>query len=456
MTDGGLIVAAPSSGSGKTTITAGLLRAFHKRGVRVVAAKAGPDYIDPGFHAAAGAELAVNLDPWAMRPATLAGLVERLDKSAELVVCEGVMGLYDGIDATGTGSTAALAALTGWPVVLVIDARGAAASAAALAHGFVHPPQALAREGLAIAGVVFNRIGSAAHLQILRDAMRAALPDLPVLGGLPSAPDVKWPERHLGLVPAGEQPDLESAIARTAERIEAGVDLVALRRAARPTRMAPAGDAAGAPLPPLGQRIAVARDDAFVFAYPWVLDGWRRAGAELTFFSPLADEQPAESADAIYLPGGYPELHAGKLAAGRNVLAALRRAAADRVTIYGECGGYMMLGTALIDESGHRHALAGLLPLVTSFAERRLHLGYREATLVSASPLGRAGQVYRGHEFHYATVVEEGRGADEGSGERLFATANAAGHRLTTSGLRSGTVLGSFIHVIDQLGPANV
>jgi len=445
MTSRGLIIAAPSSGSGKTTVTAGLLRAFRKRGVRVAAAKAGPDYIDPGFHLAAGAELSVNLDPWAMRPATLAGLLEHLDTAAELVVCEGVMGLYDGIDATGAASTAALAALTGWPVVLIVGARGAAASAAALVHGFVHPPAALAREGLAFAGVVFNRIGSAAHLQILRESMRTALPDLPVFGGLPSSPEVKWPERHLGLVPAGEQPDLETAIARTAELVAAGIDLEALHRAARPARVAPANVAAGAPLPPLGQRIAVARDDAFTFAYPWVLDGWRRAGAELTFFSPLADEQPTQNADAIYLPGGYPELHAGKLAASRNVLTALRRAAADRVTIYGECGGYMMLGTGLVDESGHRHALAGLLPLVTSFADRRLHLGYREATLESVGPLGRAGQTYRGHEFHYATIVEEA------AGERLFATANAAGHRLTTSGLRSGTVMGSFIHMIDHV-----
>ena len=451
MTAAGLIIAAPGSGSGKTTITAGLVRAFRKQGARVAAAKAGPDYIDPGFHRAAGAEVAVNLDPWAMRPATLAALVARLGEAADLVVCEGVMGLYDGIDATGGGSTAALAALTGWPVVLVVGARGAAASAAALVHGFVHPPQAFAREGLAFAGVAFNRIGSAAHLQILREAMQAALPDVPVFGGLPFAPEVTWPERHLGLVPAGEQPDLEAAVARTAELIEAGLDLEALRRAARPARGMSAGAAAAtAPLPPLGQRIAVARDDAFVFAYPWVLDGWRRVGAELAFFSPLADEPPAASADAIYLPGGYPELHAGRLAANGTFLGALRRAAADRVTIYGECGGYMALGIGLIDASGHRHALAGLLPLVTSFAERRLHLGYREATLASAAPLGRAGQAYRGHEFHYATIVEES------AGEPLFATANAAGHRLTTSGLRSGTVMGSFVHLIDHVGPANV
>ena len=448
----GLIIAAPSSGSGKTTVTAGLLHALFRRGVRVAAAKVGPDYIDPGFHRAAGAALSVNLDPWAMRPATLAALMTRLDSMADLVVCEGVMGLYDGIDATGAASTAALAALTGWPVVLVVGARGVAASAAALVHGFVHPPRSLARDGVDFAGVVFNRIGGENHLRLLREAMRQALPDVTVLGGLPSDRTARWPERHLGLVPAGEQAELGSAIARHAELVEAGLDLDAVCRAARPAR--PAREATGpaaTPLPPLGQRIAVARDAAFVFAYPWVLDGWRAAGAEITVFSPLADDPPAANADAVYLPGGYPELHAGPLAANRTFLAGLRRAAADRVAIYGECGGYMALGDGLIDAAGERHAMAGLLPLVTSFADRRLHLGYREVKLASSSPLGAPGQSYRGHEFHYATIVEEGPGAP------LFSSATAAaGHALTTAGRRRETVMGSFVHLIDLVDPANV
>lgn len=443
MTAGGLIIAAPGSGSGKTTITAGLLRALRGQGVRVAAAKVGPDYIDPGFHAAACGVASLNLDPWAMRPATLAALVTKIQEHAELVICEGVMGLYDGINATGAGSTAALAALTGWPVVLVVDARGVAASAAALVHGFVRPPPSLARDRLTFAGVVFNRIGGERHLQMLREALSHAVPDLPVFGGLTREALIAWPERHLGLVPAGEQDNVEAGIARCARLIEAGVDLAALRRAARPARLASGGNATL--LPPLGQRIAVARDAAFVFAYPGVLDGWRRAGAELSFFSPLADEAPAAGADAIYLPGGYPELHAGKLAANGNFLGSLRRAAADRVTVYGECGGYMTLGAGLIDADGARHALAGLLPLVTSFAARRLHLGYREATLLDATPLGPAGQRLRGHEFHYATIAEEG------PGEPLLALADAAGHQLTTSGLRSGTVLGSFVHMIDRV-----
>ena len=446
MTAGGLIVAAPGSGSGKTTVAAGLLRAFKTAGARVAAAKVGPDYIDPGFHAAASGGPAFNLDPWAMRPATLAALATRLGEAADLVVCEGVMGLFDGIDATGAGSTAELAALTGWPVVLVVDARGVAASVAALVRGFVDPPRSLARDGLAVAGVIFNRGGGDHHVRLLRDAMAAALPDVAVFGAVPRDADIAWPERHLGLVPAGEQTGLDAAIDRAARLVAAGVDLDALRHAARPARRPDRDvEAAGAPLPPLGQRIAVARDDAFVFAYPWILDGWRAAGAELTFFAPLAGEAPPAGADAIYLPGGFPELHAGRLASSRGFIEGLRRAAESHVVVYGECGGYMALGEALIDADGRRHALAGLLPLVTSFAERRLHLGYREAISTTATPLGPGGQRFRGHEFHYATIVEE-RATD-----RVFALANAAGHRLATGGLRSGSVLGSFVHLIDRV-----
>lgn len=444
-TTGGLIVAAPGSGSGKTTVTAGLLRAFRRAGVRVAAAKVGPDYIDPGFHAAASGGIALNLDAWAMRPATIAALIDRLGDAADLVLCEGVMGLYDGVDAVGTGSTAALAALTGWPVVLVVDARGIAASAAALVRGFVEPPRSLRRDGLRIAGVVFNRTGGEAHQRLLREAMRQALPDVPVIGSLPRAAEIAWPERHLGLVPAGEQNGLDAAIDRAAALIEATVDLEVLRRLARPAVVTSGqSNAADPPLPPLGRRIAVARDDAFVFAYPWVLDGWRAAGSELMFFAPLADQPPPDDADAIYLPGGYPELHAGRLAATRTFLSGLRGAAARGAAVYGECGGYMVLGEGLIDAHGARHALAGLLPVVTSFAERRLHLGYREVTAAGATALGPAGRRYRGHEFHYATIVEERAESP------LFAIANAAGHRLATGGARIGTVAGSFIHLIDR------
>jgi cobyrinic acid a,c-diamide synthase len=436
----GLILAAPASGSGKTLVTAGLLRHLREGGWRVAAAKAGPDYIDPTFHAAASGGICLNLDLWAMRPATLAGLVGALEIAADIVLCEGVMGLFDGTGPDGeTGSTAALARVTGWPVVLVVDARHQGASAAALVAGFAqHDPE------LPLAGVVFNRVAGPRHRAVLEAAMARHLPELPCLGAVPQDPELILPERHLGLVPAGEQAAAEAIIARAARAVAAGLDIDRLVALARPAVLA--GAAPAAPLPPLGARIAVARDDAFLFAYPAVLEGWRRQGAELSFFSPLADEIPDPAADAVYLPGGYPELHAGRLAAASRFVAGLRRAATAGMAIYGECGGYMVLGEALADAEGGVHRMAGLLPLATSFAERRLHLGYRAATLLGASPLGPAGARFRGHEFHYATTICAGGAA----AEKLFALADASGSDLGASGLRQGSVAGSFIHLIDR------
>jgi len=417
----GLILAAPASGSGKTVVTLGLLYHLRRRGLRVAAAKAGPDYIDPGFHAAASGRPCLNLDPWAMRPGTLARLVGELERDSDLVVCEGVMGLFDGTGPDGeTGSTAELARLTGWPVVLVVDARRQGASVAALVAGFArHDPE------VTLAGAVFNRIAGARHRAILEAALARRVPEVPCLGAVPHDPALALPERHLGLVPAGEQRFDPAPIAAA---VAAAVDADRLIGLARPSRLA-GGEACG--VAPLGRLIAVARDDAFAFAYPALLADWRRAGAELAWFSPLADEAPDPRADAVFLPGGYPELHAGRLAAATNFFAGLRR---HRGTVYGECGGYMVLGESLVDAAGAAHRMAGLLPLATSFAERRLQLGYREPRLLADFPLGPAGARFRGHEFHYATILREG------PGERLF----------DRGGLRRGNVAGSFIHLIDR------
>jgi cobyrinic acid a,c-diamide synthase len=442
---GGLILAAPASGSGKTLLTLGLLRLLRDRGVRIAAAKAGPDYIDPTFHraasrGAASGGICLNLDAWAMRKSTLAALVDTVEHRADFVLCEGVMGLFDGTGHDGeAGSTAALAWLTGWPVVLVVDAHRQGASAAALVAGFArHDP------ATPLAGVIFNRVAGPRHLALLEDALARHLPALPRLGAVMQDPALGLPERHLGLVPAGErQSGTEAAIARAADAVAAGLDVERLMSLDRPTA-AGKPQAADPPLPPLGRHIAVARDDAFVFAYPSVLSGWRAAGAELSFFAPLADQAPDPDADAVYLPGGYPELHAGRLAACERFLGGLRRMAGERKAIYGECGGYMALGERLTASDGGVHRMAGLLPLATSFAERRLHLGYREATLLAAGPLGKAGTRFRGHEFHYATTVSEGEAA------ALFATADACNTDLGPAGLRRGSVSGSFIHLIDR------
>jgi cobyrinic acid a,c-diamide synthase len=379
----------------------------------------------------------LNLDVWAMRTATLAGLVAELEAANDLILCEGVMGLFDGTGAQGeAGSTAELAHLAGWPVVLVVDAHGQGASVAALLRGF-----ATHQTTVPLAGVIFNRVSSARHRTLLAAAVSRHLPDLASIGALPSDPAVILPSRHLGLVPAGEALDAERVIDRTAELIGANLDVDRLLRLARSSSL-DAPPTRG--IAPLGQRIAVARDEAFRFAYPALIDGWRLAGAELDFFSPLANEPPAATADAVYLPGGYPELWAGKLAAADAFAAGLRRAAAQRKPVYGECGGYMVLGDYLIDAEGRRQRMAGLLPLATSFADRRLHLGYRCASLLASGPLGAAGSHFRGHEFHYATVVQDG------AADRLMTATDAAGTDLGACGLRQGSVFGSFIHLVDQ------
>lgn len=433
----GLVIAAPASGSGKTTITLGLLRALRTCGVRVGSAKVGPDYIDPKFHAAASGTPCVNLDGWAMRPALLDGLAARAAMGLDLLVVEGVMGLFDGAAATGTtsnGSTADLAERHGWPIVLVIDARAQAQSVAALASGFRdHRPE------LTIAGVILNRVGGPRHVRLLTGALDSI--GIAVLGAIPRDPGLEIPSRHLGLVQAGEHPDLESFIDHAARTVAACVDLETLRRGAK-LGGGPATLDTPMALPPLGQRIAVARDQAFGFAYPHLLDGWRASGAEISFFSPLANQAPSD-ASAVFLPGGYPELHAGKLAANQIFLQGLRRAAGQGLPIYGECGGYMVLGDTLTDAEGETHRMAGLLGVETSFARRSLSLGYRLVRSLVTSPLGMAGTVSRGHEFHYSTVSREA------GDQHLFTAEDANGGELGERGLARGSVLGSFMHLID-------
>jgi cobyrinic acid a,c-diamide synthase len=434
----GLVIAAPSSGGGKTTITLGLLRHLKRKGLRVASAKAGPDYIDPVFHAAASGRPCLNLDPWAMRQSTVQGLLARLARDADVVICEGVMGLFDGAGRRGLGSTADLAALLGWPVVLVIDIAKQAGSAAALLCGFAgHRPD------IRVAGVILNRAAGERHAALALDAIAAAAPMVKRLGWLPRAEDLALPERHLGLVQAGEHPALDRFLATAADHVGGALDIEGLLDLAAPTTLA-ATSGPTAPLTPIGQRVAVASDVAFAFAYPAVLEGWRSAGATVFAFSPLADEPPPADADAVYLPGGYPELHAESLAAAGRFLGGLQQAAARGAVIYGECGGYMVLGHGLVAADGKRHAMAGLLPLETSFAKPRLHLGYRRANLLGRTALGAAGTGWRGHEFHYASIIEEGASA------ALFTLADAEGATIGRAGCVAGNVMGSFVHLIDR------
>jgi cobyrinic acid a,c-diamide synthase len=424
-------------------------------------AKSGPDYIDPAFHAAASGRSGVNLDSWAMPPALLDTLVADLMRAApppqpsptrgegkestsplplvargwgwgaepaDLLIIESAMGLFDGVAAPAgrSGAAADLAARFALPVLLVLDISGQAQTAAAVARGFqLHDP------AVAIAGVILNQVASERHRRVAADAI--ATVGLPVLGAIPRDAALTLPERHLGLVQAGEHPALSAHLDRLADMVERNLDLDAIAAAGRPPRLG-AASPAGRVAPP-GQRIALAQDAAFSFIYPHILAGWRAAGTEILPFSPLADEPPPDRADAAWLPGGYPELHAARIADAARFHSGLRRFAETR-PVHGECGGYMVLGNGLIDAEGRRHAMTNLLSHSTSFAQRRMHLGYRVAELADATTR------VRGHEFHYSTL------ADPGSDAPYAMLSDAAGAPLGPAGGRRGHVSGSFFHVI--------
>jgi len=429
----GILISAPSSGTGKTTVMLGLLRAFAEDGLKVQPFKSGPDYIDPAFHRAAAGRASFNLDTWAMSPGLLSAISTEAT-GADIVVAEGSMGLFDGVATKGEtafGTSAQTAKRMGWPVVLVIDVGGQAQSAAATALGFKsYDPD------LPFAGVILNRVASPRHERLARLGMEEA--GIKVLGCLPRRGDLTLPERHLGLIQAIEHPDLETAISGYAAFLREHVDLQALKDAAKSTAQTGQDTL---PKPP-AQRIALAQDAAFSFTYPHLLEGWRRAGAEILPFSPLADEAPDSNADLVWLPGGYPELHGGKLAAATNFRAKLREHAETK-PVHGECGGYMALGEVLIDKEGNRHQMAGLLGLVTSYEKRKFHLGYRRAVL-NAPMLGfTGGQALRGHEFHYSTILNE-------PDAPLARVADADGNPVPETGSIRNQVSGTFFHLIAE------
>ena len=470
----GLFIAAPRSGSGKTTLTLGLLAALRTRGIVVAPAKTGPDYIDTAILGRTAGREAINLDPWAMRPERLLSLASAHAENADLLLVEGVMGLFDGA-ADGTGSTGDLAAILSLPVILVVDAERQSQSIAPLVAGF-----ASWRADVRVAGVIVNRAASTRHEAMLRRALAAT--GIPILGVIPRREALVLPDRHLGLILPGEVLNFDSVVDAAAEAVGEYVDLNALlalsspliRRFAPPSPTrgegelgpdlatspsplvgegAPTGRALRAPedrlrvgeggavrgLPPLGQRIAIARDDAFAFLYAHWVDGWRAAGAELSFFSPLEDEAPAADADAVFLPGGYPELHGERLADAARFQAGLVAARDRGALLYGECGGFMVLGETLTDKAGVTHRMAGLLPVSTRIDRPRRMLGYRR--LAHASPLPWPARL-NGHEFHYSS-------ARQTRTTPLFTATDALGEALPPMGAVAGRVLGSYAHVID-------
>lgn len=434
----GLMIAAPRSGGGKTTLTLAVMAALRARGVRVGGAKTGPDYIDPAFHEAATGRPGLNLDSWTMPPALLDTVMARARHAADVVVVEASMGLFDGLDTPdgARGAPSDIAAHFDLPVVLVLDVSGQGQSAAATALGF-----ARLDPGVHVAGVILNRVGSPRHRAMATRAIESI--GLPVLGAFMRNPDLRMPERHLGLVQAREHDGLAALLAQLATQAERDLDLDALLALAAGAYTPPGTPAIA--LPPPGQRIAVANDAAFSFLYAHMVMGWREMGAEIRFFSPLADEAPDGECDACWLPGGYPELHAARLSAATRFHAGLRHFARTR-RVHGECGGFMTLGASLTDRDGRTHAMVGLLDHETSFARRRMNLGYRAARLRHDCALGPAGTHLRGHEFHYATITTPGTDTPlvdlrDGNGE----------DRGMAGGMR-GNVSGTFFHVLARHG----
>ena len=438
----GLIIASPNSGAGKTTIALGIMRALRRRGLSVQPFKSGPDYIDPAFHKVAAGRESINLDSWAMSEALIFSLINTTSKDADIVVAEGAMGLFDGAPAggqSGNGSVADLAAITGWPVLLVIDIARQAQSAAAIASGCE-----TYRNDVSIAGVILNRVASPRHESLVQSEMSRA--GVQVLGALPRANKIGIPERHLGLVQAQESSGTDEVITNMSDLVETHVDIDGIIASAMPCHPLTSSTAADRQLPPPpGERIALAQDDAFSFVYPHILNHWGDRGAAIQPFSPLKDEGPETTADAIWLPGGYPELHAEKIANAQNFHNTLVKCAQAGVPVHGECGGYMVLGKTLEDAHGKTHRMVGLLNHTTSFAYCRLHLGYRRARLLIPSALGSTTTNLSGHEFHYATLQSS---CDD---DPLAETFDATGEKLSEGGSRRGSVSGTFFHMIAQV-----
>jgi cobyrinic acid a,c-diamide synthase len=391
-----LIVAGVSSGVGKTTVATGLMAALRARGCRVAAAKVGPDFIDPGYHALATGRPPRNLDSWICGEAAMAGLAARAGSGSDILIVEGVMGLFDGAaDGLPTASTASLAHLLGAPVLLVVDASAMSGSVAALVHGFsTFDPD------IRIAGVVLNRVGSDGHEALLREALAPL--GLPVVGALRRDDSMSWRNRHLGLIPVIEQPqEMRRSISQLGDRITSWLDLDAVLHIARgapsmtctePRRARKVGNAL----------VAVASGPAFDFVYRDNLEALADAGAELVPFDPRLDAALPNGVTGLYVGGGFPEMFMEDLSSNEDLQDDLREKAAAGLTMWAECGGLLWLSRSL---DGHR--LSGIIPTDGTMTER-LTLGYRTAEIATDCPIGVRGTVLRGHEFHYSTVSPTG------------------------------------------------
>jgi len=447
-----LVVAGTASGVGKTSVTLGLLSALRRRGLRVQAFKVGPDFIDPGLHEVASGRASYNLDGWMCGREVVLATVARRAADADVAIVEGVMGCFDGIDGTSdAGSTAQIARWLGAPVVLVVDAGAQSRSAAATVLGFERFDPALN-----VAAVIVNRVGSDTHARWVSEAIRAACRAVPV-GAIPRD-DAWWamPERHLGLLTAADGVLAGERLVRMADTVERSVDLERLLSLASPLSWG-----AGPPTSQLRSTpgnpgrtsmpratIGIARDHAFQFYYAENLDLLREAGADLVEWSPLADGEPPD-VDGLYFGGGYPELDAQHLADNARCRQSVRRFALDPGRpVYAECGGLMYLAESLEDADGRVHEMVGLLPARVTMRPPRMSLGYLGVTLTAPTPLGPAGTVARGQEFHFSTLSPVPASVPRAYG------VTAPGGATRAEGYVVGRSLMSYVHLHFASNPA--
>jgi cobyrinic acid a,c-diamide synthase len=428
-----IVIGAPASGSGKTTFTVGLIRALRRLGLTVAVFKCGPDYLDPTYHARACGRPSHNLDGWMMgREAVLRTFAE-VSAGADIALIEGVMGLFDGVSPVADeGSTAEIAKWLAAPVLLVVDASGLARTLAAIVQGFVNfDPH------LRLAGVLCNRVGSRAHLDLLRQATT----EVPVIGGLPQDRAHSFPERHLGLLTADENSAPEPLLDAWSETVTDWCDLDRILAAARsaPALAIPSVEPdAGAAV---RCRIGVAMDAAFHFYYADNLQQLRAAGAELDFFSPLSATRLPQ-VDGLYFGGGYPEVHARELAANGAMRGAVARFAADGGLIYAECGGLMYLADSIRTLDGQEFPMAGVIGSQAVMCERLQALGYVEVTTTVPSPLGAAGINLRGHQFRYSELRPTPANVS-----RIYRVRRRWGGSEFVEGYLTGNVLASYVHL---------
>lgn len=432
-----LIVSAPRSGAGKTSIAIGLMRAFTKRGLRVCGVKSGPDFIDPGFHKAATYHSGFNLDSWAMEPDMIKHYLSKASSDNDLIIIEGSMGLFDGIPAgdNRTGAVADIARQFQIPVLLVLDVSGHAQTAAAIVKGFQ-----LYDTEVPVSGIVLNRVASERHENLIKGAIEHI--HCPVVGSVKRNSVPVLSERYLGLVQASEYDELENFIEKLALTVEDSLNLDKILVQAKGLNITSKSGNIFA-LPPPAQHIALAHDAAFTFIYPHIFNEWERTGIKITLFSPLADEAPPKECDLCWLPGGYPEIYAEQLSKAYKFKKGLQEFAQTR-PVHGECGGYIVLGRFFEDAEGIKHEMTGLLSHATSLKQRKMHLGYRKAALLEDCIFGKKGEIIRGHEFHYTNILFQG------DDKPFAALTDGLDRPLGFTGSRQGYVSGTFFHALSK------